>query len=461
MNPASFWQEQYRIVPSQLQLLPKIHSVVTAFNTNIDAVIKLKGSQIAELAAAVNIDNASASLPSRISTPQDVVRGIIRCFTLGIAEEWLAEDAQIVTWMMQNLGYDRLQMGGQSGIISNVMALLGVNKVYVHTNSHPALQSQQFLDMDNLLAIDENGSWQKASAVSRNDDPLIHWIIEFDKDDVLPLNGKNYVCPKANRFIATYDPANMNLQINPDFINKINQQGFNYLILSGYHNLTAHNRGMELIEENISLLRSWKQKWPHGIIHLELASTQDKIIRLAIINKIAPLVDSVGLNDRETLDALEVADPELYHDLSKGKPTSVQLLQALYCLKEKLKTPRLQLHMFGLYITLQDSDFSLSPRQNKNGMMLAATVAASKAGIGQLANTADLLWAHGQDVSSVGLAELENLARFIGDNNLMLSGIGKYRGYDIIAVPTILIDKPKTLVGMGDTISSVSLVGAG
>ena len=181
MNPASFWQEQYRIVPSQLQLLPKIHSVVTAFNTNIDAVIKLKGSQIAELAAAVNIDNASASLPSRISTPQDVVRGIIRCFTLGIAEEWLAEDAQIVTWMMQNLGYDRLQMGGQSGIISNVMALLGVNKVYVHTNSHPALQSQQFLDMDNLLAIDENGSWQKASAVSRNDDPLIHWIIEFDK----------------------------------------------------------------------------------------------------------------------------------------------------------------------------------------------------------------------------------------------------------------------------------------
>jgi ADP-dependent phosphofructokinase/glucokinase len=31
---------------------------------------------------------------------------------------------------------------------------------------------------------------------------------------------------------------------------------------------------------------------------------------------------------------------------------------------------------------------------------------------------------------------------------------------EIIAVPTIIIDKPITLVGMGDTISSISLVAA-
>ena len=31
-------------------------------------------------------------------------------------------------------------------------------------------------------------------------------------------------------------------------------------------------------------------------------------------------------------------------------------------------------------------------------------------------------------------------------------------GYIVSAIPTILVDKPKTLVGMGDTISSVSLL---
>jgi len=42
----------------------------------------------------------------------------------------------------------------------------------------------------------------------------------------------------------------------------------------------------------------------------------------------------------------------------------------------------------------------------------------------------------------------------------METGIVSNDKYDLIAVPTILIDKPKTLVGMGDTISSISLVGA-
>ena len=47
-----------------------------------------------------------------------------------------------------------------------------------------------------------------------------------------------------------------------------------------------------------------------------------------------------------------------------------------------------------------------------------------------------------------------------GKADLAAAGITEYRGFDLIAVPTILIEKPLTLVGMGDTISSLSLVGA-
>ena len=42
----------------------------------------------------------------------------------------------------------------------------------------------------------------------------------------------------------------------------------------------------------------------------------------------------------------------------------------------------------------------------------------------------------------------------------METGIFNTPEFDLIAVPTILIEKPVTLVGMGDTISSISLVGA-
>ena len=39
---------------------------------------------------------------------------------------------------------------------------------------------------------------------------------------------------------------------------------------------------------------------------------------------------------------------------------------------------------------------------------------------------------------------------------------GIYEGneFDVIAIPTIIVPKPKTLVGMGDTISSISLIAA-
>jgi ADP-dependent phosphofructokinase/glucokinase len=67
-------------------------------------------------------------------------------------------------------------------------------------------------------------------------------------------------------------------------------------------------------------------------------------------------------------------------------------------------------------------------------------------------------------VSDVGLNELKNLAETVeslfGSNRILEEGIFTNGEIEIIAVPTILIEKPITLVGMGDTISSISLVAA-
>ena len=100
-------------------------------------------------------------------------------------------------------------MGGQGGIVANAMAVCGVQNVYVHCASAPKEQSQLFLDLPNLLTTDENGELQQASIVDRQaENALIHWIIEFDKGDALTIGNETYTCPKANRFIATYDPLN-------------------------------------------------------------------------------------------------------------------------------------------------------------------------------------------------------------------------------------------------------------
>ena len=96
-------------------------------------------------------------------------------------------------------------------------------------------------------------------------------------------------------------------------------------------------------------------------------------------------------------------------------------------------------------------------------MALAATVAAAKAGTGSIEKAENLLWAQGQEVADIALGELQALSDHLekqGIAGLAENGIAKGSDYHVAALPTILIEKPVTLVGMGDTISSLSLAGA-
>ena len=455
------WADKFAVVPQVLEEVKKVNSAATAFNANIDAVLKIKGSKIAELAQAsgLNLKKLSEKGNNKLLFGSDVIKGIFKCFTRGIAEEWLTEDKIVFDWMVQHLGYDRLQMGGQGGIVANVLAVTGVKKVFAHANSLPKLQAEQFLKLDNLVSFDENGDEKPAFLVDRkNDIPLIHWIIEFDKGDSFTFEGETFVCPKSNRFIATYDPLNLHLVMDESFVDASINQKMDYMILSGFHALTKQNDGVNLIKKSLPIIEKWKENG--DIVHLEIASTQDIAVRKAIVEEVAPKVDSVGINEREAIDILEVIGCENLAQKCNENTHSQNLFEALLAIKNKLKTPRIQLHMFGLYMTLQDKGFRITPEANLRGMMLAATIAASKAGTGNIHNKENLLWAHGQKVSDVGLEELADLAEWVKSPALLETGMAEVEGYDLIALPTILVEKPLTLVGMGDTISSLSLIGA-
>jgi ADP-dependent phosphofructokinase/glucokinase len=96
---------------------------------------------------------------------------------------------------------------------------------------------------------------------------------------------------------------------------------------------------------------------------------------------------------------------------------------------------------------------------NLKGMISASVVSSSKALNGELSEFSHTQKALGYEVSDIGLNELINLSNMLNKTELLENGVCEIDGYMVSAIPTILIDKPKTLVGMGDTISSVSLLG--
>ncbi|MGH7442841.1 MAG: ADP-dependent glucokinase/phosphofructokinase, partial [bacterium] len=171
--------------------------------------------------------------------------------------------------------------------------------------------------------------------------------------------------------------------------------------------------------------------------------------------------------EQELIGILEVlGESELVRECQDLR--AVSLFKGLLRVFERLKLKRVQLHLFGLYITLirpsaRDEGPSFQAEANRDGMVFAATLAATKAGTGSLEYPENLLWAHGREVSAHSLSELKALDGHLravhGLSGMAENGLVSCPAFDAVAVPTILIEQPVTLVGMGDTISSLSLVG--
>lgn len=466
----SAWKKLYEGTPARLDRMAGVGRVVTAFNANIDAVLKVRGERLTALAAEVGLgaDAPEAEGERRIRTPKDVVRGLVRCFARGIAEEWLVDDELTYAWMRAALGYDRLQMGGQGGIVANAMAVCGVQQVLAHCASLPSDQASLFLDLPNLVSTDEHGGLRRARTIDRPDPPMIHWILEFDHGDSMVLGDRTVTCPKSNRFIATYDPLNFRLHVDAGFAAAAAALRNDVVILSGYHMLSEHMPDGTLAAERIAtsfeVVKAWKARNPDCLVHLEVASTQDLAVRRAVVDRIARSCDSIGVNERELIDLLVAIGRVDLAERCEHKTDSANLLDGLEVVFHEIGCPRVQLHMFGLYVTMQRPGFRVTPLANRRGMQLAAVVAAGKAGTGAIERREALLWAADREIGDVSAAELQLLADHVaskyGPNDLAATGLLGGPDYDLIAVPTVIIPNPVTLVGMGDTISSVSLVGS-
>ena len=465
------WLVNYEDVPETLRSLKSIDTILSVFNVNIDAVKKVAPRFFQTLLDKIGDPYDAESPKSEIASSKDLLRGFIECFRGGIAQEWLITDQSTYRFLDQHIGYDTLQMGGQGGIIANVMATCGIQNVLVHAASLPQKQSSLFVDRANLLSATNEGVFHKANEIDRKEDiPLIHWILEFNKGDTIRVNDEIITSPRSNRFIATWDPLNFTLSIDGNFLKAVERSGkkLNYCLLSGYQmlteNLENNATSIERILESKKSINAWRLSNKELIVHFEFASTQDVVVRKQLFQEMSGWADSMGLNEQELIDILTVEHQEELAKQCKISLGSVDLFKGLVWVFGKAAIPRIQLHFFGLYITIQKKGYQHSPTQTRRGMTLAATVAGSKAGTGSIENEDNLLWANGQAIGKVPIKELESLAEYIaieyGDNELLEHGIYEGAQFDIIAVPTIIIENPITLVGMGDTISSLSLVGA-
>lgn len=469
------WNKHYAEGCKRLKKVEQISGVLSVFNANIDAVkiVNTENWNIWLRHASVSKEDILLVEKHEINCKGAFFKGLLDAFSKGIAQEWLITDLSLYHWLKEDVGHDKLQMGGQGGIIANALSLCEVEHVLVHAASLPKEQASLFLDRENLLSVNMDGKLMKACDAIRDCDiPLIHWIFEFKKGDTIELGDTVYTCPKSNRFIATWDPLNFKLTIDNGFVHAVEKVEYpiNYCLLAGYQMLTSPlsdgSSPLERILESKKVVQNWQKNQKEMTVHFEFASTQDVTVREMLLSEMGSWVDSIGLNEQELIDLLLIIGEKEIADECLENTHAVPLYKGLEKIFTYTKVKRIQLHLFGLYITLLRGAEEKDAENTRAGMVMAAMVAASKAGSGALESREDLYWAKGQSVSDVSLSELSDLASLLNslysvdEEEFVSGGICVHGDMTIVATPTIIVEKPVTLVGMGDTISSLSLIGA-
>ncbi len=467
-----------------LKNIKKINGIAVGFNTNVDVIIKYDSEMILKMIQDLKVESYSLvkeiiDWKGVIQKSTDYITGLCGCFEKGKASEWLISNKNAYQKLIDLLPAERvLMMGGQAGNMANTLSELNVPKIFVHTPTLPKVLKTLFLKNKNILmpTYDKKGqlSFKHPTKVEGYDESLhLHIISEFRKNDRLKLNDNLiWKCPRDNRFIATYDPPNSQMTINKAFSEGINQiaEESNVMILSGFHMLTF---GEEFKEKKVErklieifeLITIAKEANPELMVHLELCSTKNKQMLELLLNKSIKgnYWDSMGCNERELMEILTAIGEVKLANILRENFTQDNVLEAVLKITEKLSLKRFHLHQFGCYLIAVSNNYHLPTDQIRKTLCFSAIATAHKALTGQVQKEIkyDVLineYFVGK-TPTVEFQALEKSMQAKGKNGLYKEqGILQLDNFQIVAIPTIIIDNPIYTVGLGDTISSTALL---
>ncbi|GAA0663074.1 ADP-dependent glucokinase/phosphofructokinase [Natronoarchaeum mannanilyticum] len=427
--------------------------VFVAYNANVDAVVRVD----AELESALDRPAAPGERapPSPLTSKRDLAAAITHAMATGRGDEIALTD-EFAAALESDLEPDAQQMGGQTGIITNLVSALGAAPI-----AYTYLLSDRQLSMfDHPEAVRypvvENGQvtfvpLREAPAADRT---KINWVFEFGSGDEL------FGVPAAEdtRFIAASRPAEFDLttgalDVHVDQIGEVVEGA----LLAGYHNLTPDHVD-DGYAERLRHARDVIRRFRSGgdpKVHIECAVTHDEDLREAIYELILPEANVLGADPHELAflhdDAeIEAVDDEPTDDTPFEVDEILTHYRMLSALREDLGIECIRLHAMEYHLAVIDS--YLPPEAVLRGMKFAAVNAATKAARGDITAPDDLETGVAYDPSTGGQEAIEHLADYVDET----AEDGTLCTPTVVACPNRVVEQPAGTVGIGDVVSSSS-----
>ena len=432
--------------------------ILCGYNVNIDSVYSISGDEVSDLLSSQDMGEITAKIktpPNMVNSVCDFVAGLVLCMQNGIGAEWLIHDKSVFN-ILKSRFFDRsiIRMGGNAGIMANVMSEMGADLVVPNVVMPSGTQVSLFSKKSIMLPHSEK-------AISECPDELVHFVFDFKKGETFLLDDTTVTVPRENRFIATYDSANIELAVNPDFENyaldHINE--IDGVLLSGFHMLMdAYPDGSTYVEKlnrAVEQVKGWRKLNNRLRIHAEFGHFLNSDIGYSVFSKLAQHVDCIGMNEDEL--AMLSGD--------HGVPAkcilqmdACSIIDATIRCASEFGVKRMIIHTREFVLSVCESNIS-DPTVELEAMEFGVKCAAAFAATGKL-ESRKFIEAEASTLyeSAFGKGQVQEVLEYICGKQYGSGVVGDYKGYMIAILPTILCENPIATVGLGDTFSSATFL---
>jgi len=400
--------------------------VLCAFNVNIDCVHTITGKEIEMLSHRIDLPAERSGVPSKIGSLEDLIISILYHMRRGTGGELIIKSEKVADEIASLFPWER-RMGGNAGNIANVLAALGAEPV-VNVPSLTPLQASLFHPAVRVPVMGRGVSLSDPVNASEEGQELRHFVIQYRSGEDLDIPSGRFTAPRDNRIIATFDPLNRVMHINPSFRAFLEKPAPDVrgVVLSGFH-LVPYELHREIFEERLGSMSQWIYT---RYSHAEMGSFERPEVMRALLEILD--VESIGMNE----DELSM--------LAHSGEDWEEIAGAAEQVHDEFDIPRVCVHT-------REFTVSISPEPVKEiaALGLGAEIAGRLAATGCIERSVKL------SVSDEGRMAVEDLVRAGGRR----AGLGAFKekdGSSVCVHPSFLAPEPVTTVGLGDALTAAT-----
>lgn len=320
-------------------------------------------------------------------------------------------------------------LGGTCAQGSAALACVGIPVLMQISDRSEAVC--KFLNYPEISMVSPEGKTVPVMEMISGREPVNHFILQYEKGDVVRIGLTEHVIPLSNRLIMDYDDLHKTLPVDPVALAYLeaHAQDIPSYNISGFNSIMSPEVLRHTVVKMSAHYARMKQANPACILYLESAHYLNPQSRETVYKGFAPFLDILGMNEEELSDLAN----------ANGQGLVVQnltsLLSTLEMIHETYPAKGLVIHSkdYAVYYGWPHRGIDM-----EKALCCGNLLSGTRACVGHYGSIQDCEGTLALPLSAVGLELAKNMP-------------SEHKGRMVCIVPSRYMENPLSTIGLGDT----------